>query len=109
MFWDVACVSRKGDSGFSNEVGDEDTDQIRGRFVGFAWDVGHHLTFKVLTEGKSRQVTHRSRLTLASEEYRYLRLNAEAGDVPMNEEFFKSKAEQLGVNKLLHCVESQWM
>ena len=100
MFWDVVHVSQKGDSGFSNEVGDEDTDQIRGRFVGFAWDVGHHLTFKVLTEGKSRQVIHRSRLTLASEEYRNLRLDAEAGDIPMDEEFFKSKAEQLGVNKL---------
>ena len=58
MFWDVVHVSRKGDSSFSDEVGDEDTDQIRGRFVGFTWGVGHSLTFKALTEGKNQQVIH---------------------------------------------------
>ena len=46
MFWDVVYCAR-----YTNEQpGSQKGQEIRGRFVGFAWDVGHALTFLVLPD-----------------------------------------------------------
>ena len=50
LFWDVVYCSRYPEHDYHEQVGSEKSDKIRGRFVGFAWDVGHALTFKVLTD-----------------------------------------------------------
>lgn len=63
-FWDVVYVSRYKSSGFSGQVGSLKSSEIRGRFVGFAENVGHALTFKVLTDD-TQKIIHRSRLRLA--------------------------------------------
>ena len=45
MFWDVVYVPK-----YENTQMGEKENEIRGRFVGFAWNVGHALTFKILTD-----------------------------------------------------------
>jgi hypothetical protein len=60
MFWDVVYCTR-----YANEQpGSTKGQETRGRFVGFAWDVGHALTFLVLTDD-TRTVIKRSKLRLA--------------------------------------------
>jgi len=59
MFWDIvycACHANK-------QPGSQKGQEIRGCFVGFAWDVGHKLTFLVLTDD-TRKVIKRSVLRL---------------------------------------------
>jgi len=46
MFWDIACCAHHA----SKQPGSQKGQEIRGRFVGFAWDVGHKLTFLVLAD-----------------------------------------------------------
>ena len=41
LFWDVVYVKRYKDSNYSGMIGDKKSSEIRGRFVGFSWDVGH--------------------------------------------------------------------
>jgi len=65
LFWDVVYVERYKTHGYPNQVGSTKSSEIRGRFVGFAWNVGHALTFKVLTDD-TRKVICRSRVRLAS-------------------------------------------
>jgi hypothetical protein len=51
LFWDVVYFSRYDDTGYRGQVGsNKSSEEICGRFVGFAWSVGHALTFKVLTD-----------------------------------------------------------
>ena len=61
MFWDVVYVSRYKDNEYFKQLGSEKSSEIRGRFVGFAWDVGHALTFKVLTDD-TQKIIKRSQL-----------------------------------------------
>jgi len=61
MFWDTACCARHA----NKQPGSQKGQEIRGRFVDFAWDVGHKLTFLVLA-GDSRKVIKRSVLRLAN-------------------------------------------
>ena len=73
MFWDrVACARCKQAAG-NSQPGDEATEEITGRFVGFAWTVGHALTFKVLTDD-TKKVIERSRLRLIKCEENNLKL-----------------------------------
>ena len=60
MFWDIVYCARYA----NKQPGSEKGQEIRGRFVGFAWDVGHALTFLVLTDD-TRKVIKRSVLRLA--------------------------------------------
>ena len=60
LFWDVVYVPRYKGKDFQGQVGAKKSDEIRGHFVGFAWDVGHALTFLVLTDD-TRKVIKRSR------------------------------------------------
>ena len=60
MFWDVVYCARHT----NKQPGSQKGQEIRGRFVGFAFDVGHALTFLVLTDD-TRKVIKRSVLRLA--------------------------------------------
>ncbi len=81
LFWDVVYCARYKDRHYKNQVGSEKSSEIRGRFVGFAWDVGHALTFKVLTDD-TKKVICRSRLRLAKVSENNLKLEVEAGADP---------------------------
>ena len=67
IFWDIVYVARLEDHDFNGQIGSEGGNLIRGRMVGFSHNVGHALTFKVLTD-KTGKIIHRSRLRLASAE-----------------------------------------
>ena len=54
LFWDVVYVSRYKDDKYAGQIGSKKSSEVRGRFVGFAWDVGHALTFKVLTDDSKK-------------------------------------------------------
>ena len=81
IFWDVVYTHRYKDQSFSNQPGSRKSDEIRGRFVGFAWNCGHHLTFKILTDD-TRKIINRSRIRLAKEGVNNLKLDVESGAVP---------------------------
>jgi len=61
MFWDIVHCVRHA----NKQPGSQKGQEIWGRFVGFAWDVGHKLTFLFLTDN-SRKVIKRSVLRLAN-------------------------------------------
>ena len=92
MFWDVVYVSRYDDKDYKGQIGSTKSSEIRGRFVGFAWNVGHALTFKVLTDD-TQKVICRSRLRLAVDGENNLKLDAEAGNIPKRV-FINSKRNQ---------------
>ena len=75
VFWDIVYVSRDQDSSFNRQVGHEATNEIRCRFVGFAWNVGHALTFRVFNE-KTRKFLERSQLRLGTEGENNIRLDS---------------------------------
>jgi hypothetical protein len=50
LFWDVVYVKRYKNQRYQGQVGSEESLEIRGRFVGFSKNVGHALTFKILTD-----------------------------------------------------------
>ena len=82
LFWDVVYVKRYKDSNYSGMIGDKkSSSEIRGRFVGFSWDVGHALTFKILTDDTNKIIS-RSQLRLGKDGENNLRLEVEAGAVP---------------------------
>jgi hypothetical protein len=81
LFWDVVYIERYKDKNYPNQIGSRKSSEIRGRFVGFAWNVGHALTFKVLTDD-TNTILCRSRLRLAIDGENNLKLDAEAGDIP---------------------------
>ena len=81
LFWDIVCVSRYKDKQFKDQVRSKKSDEMRGRFVGFAWDVGHALTFLVLTSDANKIIA-RSQLRLAKDMENNLKLDVEAGAVP---------------------------
>ena len=76
MFWDVVYVSKYE----TKEVGDKDS-EIRGHFVGFAWNVGHAMTFKILTDD-TQEIIARSRVRLALVGENNLRQDICTGAVP---------------------------
>ena len=81
MFWDVVYVPRYKGENYTGMPGDEKSTEVRGRFVGFSKNVGHQLTFKILTDDTKR-IIHRSRVRLAEEGVNNLKLDVEAGAVP---------------------------
>ena len=60
LFWDVVFLSRHNDSSYSGQVGHDKSSDFRGWLVGFvvgfAWSVGHALTFKVLADDTKRVI-----------------------------------------------------
>ena len=78
MFWDIVYVSRSKDATYNGEIGHEKSSEIRGRFVGFAWSVGHAITFKVLNDN-TQKIICQSRVRLFKDGDNKLKLDAEAG------------------------------
>ena len=70
LFNDVVYVARHAD----DLPGSERSEEIRGRFAGFAFDVGHALTFKVLTDD-TQKIIKRSILRLADDPDNKVRLD----------------------------------
>jgi len=64
LFWDIVCVSRVDDKDYHRQIGSKKSSLVRGRMVGFTRNVGHGLTYKVLTDDTQRIIC-RSRLRLA--------------------------------------------
>jgi len=91
VFNDVVYVPRYKEKNYQNQVGSEKSSEIRCRFVGFAHDVGHALTFKLLTED-TKQIIHRSQVRLAKDGENNLKLDIQAGAVP-ERIYLKSKNE----------------
>ena len=91
LFWDVVYVPRYTDSEYSGLVGSEQSSEIRGRFVGFAFDVGHALTFKILTDD-TKKIICRSRVRLAKDNENNLKLDLLSDDV-RKKVFVKSKRD----------------
>ena len=81
LFWDIVYVSRYKDSSYRGQPGSRKSDEIRGRFIGFAWTTGHAFTFKILTDD-TKQIICRSRVRLAVDGENNLKLEAEAGNIP---------------------------
>ena len=81
LFWDIVYCPRYKDQHYVGQIGSEKSSEIRGRFVGFAWDVGHALTFKILTDD-TKMVICRSRLRIAKVGENNLKLDAIAGADP---------------------------
>ena len=75
MFWDVVYVPKYE----TTQMGENES-KIRGRFVGFAWNVGHALTFKILTDD-TQKIIDRSRVRLAKVGENNLRLDIKSGAV----------------------------
>ena len=50
ILWDIVYVSCYEDSNYNGQIGSKKSSLICGRMVGFSWNVGHALTFKVLTD-----------------------------------------------------------
>jgi len=66
LFWDIVYVSRVDDKEYHGQIGSKKSSFVRRRMVGFAWNVGHGLTYKVLTDD-TQKIICRSRLGLASD------------------------------------------
>jgi len=66
LFWDIVYVSRVDDNEYHGQIGSKKSSLVRGRMVGFAWNVGHGLPYKVLTDD-TQKIICRSRLRLASD------------------------------------------
>ena len=81
IFWDIVYCRRYEDHSYKGQIGSVKSNEIRGRFVGFSWSVGHALTFKILTDD-SKKIIHRSRVRLAKSGENNLKLDVEAGAVP---------------------------
>ena len=60
MFWDVVYVARY----VNDQPGSQKGQEVRGRFVGFASDCGHELTFLVLADD-TRKILKRSKIRRA--------------------------------------------
>ena len=68
LFGDVVYIQRHWEEEYCDKVGSEKYSEIRGRFVGFAWHVGHELTIRVLTD-HMQKVICRSRHRLAMDHH----------------------------------------
>jgi hypothetical protein len=103
LFWDVVYVSRYNDQQYKGQIGSQKSSEIRGRFVGFAWSVGHALTFKVLTDD-TKKVICRSRVRLAKDGENNLKLDVEAGAVP-ERIYIRSKRDKEGDDVILPTID----
>jgi len=66
LFWDIVYVSRVDNKEHHGQIGSKKSSRVCGRMVGFVWNVGHGLTYKVLTDD-TQKIICRSRLRLASD------------------------------------------
>jgi hypothetical protein len=98
LYGDAVYCSRQKDSKFSGQLGSKKSDEIRGRFVGFADNVGHALTFKILTDDTKR-IINRSRVRLANTPENNSKLDIEAGVAP-ERIYIKTKWDDIDEKKV---------
>ena len=98
MFWDVVYVPRYKSTDYNGQIGHNKSSEIRGRFVGFSWDVGNAMTFKVLTDD-TRKVICRSRIRLAAIGENNLKLDRQVGAGP-ERIFIRSKRDDQELDKV---------
>ena len=103
LFWDVVHVTRHNDTQCRGQLGSQKSSEMRGHIVGFAHDVGHALTFKILTCDTNR-IINRSRVRLAKDGENNLKLDKEAGAVP-ERIFIRSKLDSEGANIRLPTID----
>ena len=103
VFWDVVYCPRYKDAQYGGNVGSQKSSEIRGRFVGFSWSVGHSITFKILTDD-SKRIISRSQLRLAKDGENNLKLDRQAGAVPQRD-YFKSKRDMQGDKVVLPTLD----
>jgi hypothetical protein len=101
----VVYVKRYKNSNYSGMIGDKKSSEIRGRFVGFSWDIGHALTFKILTNDTNKIIS-RSQLRLGKDGENNLRLEVEAGTVP-ERVYIHSKRDSKGDDVILPIIHSR--
>ena len=76
VFWDRVAVSRHEDNTYSGQIGSKKSSEIQGRFVGFSWNVGHAMTFKILTDDTKRVIC-RSRIRLLDVPENHIKVDRE--------------------------------
>ena len=103
MFWDVVYFTRYENDKYQGQIGSESSSEVRGRFVGFSWSVGHALTFKVLSD-ESKRVLSRSRIRLASTGENNLKLDIKSGALP-SYVYVKSKRDHEDPNVVLPTID----
>jgi hypothetical protein len=104
LFWDVVYVKRYKNKHYQGQVGSDESSEIRGRFVGFSKNVGHALTFKILTDD-TQKIIHRSQVRLASVGENNLKLNMAAGAVP-EQIYIRSKRDHTDPNVVLPTINA---
>jgi hypothetical protein len=73
MFWDKVHVERYPSKSYQGQVGSQKSHEISGRFVGFADNVGHAMTFLILTDDTKRIIA-RSQVRLAKDKENVIRM-----------------------------------
>jgi hypothetical protein len=104
LFWDVIYVKRYKNKHYQGQVGSEESSEIRGQFVGFSKNVGHALTFKILTDD-TQNIIHRSQVRLASVGENNLKLDMEAGAVP-ERIYIRSKQDHTNPDVILPTINA---
>ena len=93
LFWDIVYVARYDERDYSGQIGSTKSSEIRGRMVGFAWNVGHAITFKILIEDTG-SIIERSRVRLADDpENNILKIEQAEGKTP-ERVFIRSKRDK---------------
>ena len=92
LFWDVVYVSRYDNHQYHGQIGSTKSSEICGRFVGFAWNIGHALTFKVLTDDTNKIIC-RSRVRLSKEGENNLKLDS-MEEARNSKQFIRSVRDQ---------------
>jgi hypothetical protein len=104
LFWDVVYVKRYKNQRYQGQVGSEESSEIRGRFVGFLKNVGHALTFKILTDD-TQKIIHQSQVRLASVGENNLKLDMAAGAVP-ERIYIRSKQDHTDPDVVLPTINA---
>ncbi|HSN23318.1 MAG TPA: reverse transcriptase domain-containing protein, partial [Methylomicrobium sp.] len=97
-FWEPVLISRNpDDKHFPSQ-----SDLIKGRFIGFAWDTGHHFTFKVLTDD-TRKIVTRSHLIRPENRVAGKKITKAPGD-PDVEQFVRSNRDPKNPDTVLPTI-----
>jgi hypothetical protein len=97
-------VKRYKNKTYQGQVGSTESSEIHGRFVGFSKNVGHALTFKILTDN-TQKIIHHSQVRLASDGENNLKLDVEAGAVP-ERIYIRSKWDHNDPNVVLPTINA---
>jgi hypothetical protein len=104
LFWDVVYVKRYKNKHYQGQVGSEESSEIWGPFIGLSKNVGHALTFKILTDD-TQKIIHRSQVRLASVGENNLKLDMEAGAVP-ERIYIRSKRDHTDPDVILPTINA---